>query len=141
MKATHLAFLAIQRAAAALADQSADLLKAEGLSIAQYNVLRILRGAGQHPLSCGEIAGRLIARGPDMTRLLDRMQRDGLVARERRRDDRRVVGTHLTPHGRSVLERLDAPMAALHDRQLEHLGHRRLRQLITLVDVAVPPRP
>ena len=141
MNATHHAFLALQRAAAILAADAAELLRSEDLSPAQYNVLRILRGAGKTPLACGDIAERLIARGPDMTRLLDRMERDGLVERARSAHDRRVVGTRITVRGRIVLERLDEPMAALHDRQLKHLGAKRLKELVTLIDAAVPPAP
>lgn len=136
----HQVYLALQRAAADLTQGAAVLLRPFGLSGAQYNILRILRGAGDEGLACGEIAERLLARDPDMTRLLDRMQRQGLVTRERASRDRRVVTTCITAEGRHVLAKLDGPMAALHRRQLAHIDAARLRELATLLD-AVVTRP
>lgn len=138
----HQVFLALQRAAADLGQGVAALLRPFGVSGAQYNVLRILRGAGEEGLACGEIADRLVTRDPDMTRLLDRMQRQGLVTRERASHDRRVVTTRITAEGRHILSQLDEPMAALHRRQLEHIDAARLRDLATLLDtvVAGPPK-
>lgn len=130
----HLVFLAVQRAAADLTQQAGDLLRPFGVSGAQYNVLRILRGAGGDGLACGEIADRLVSRDPDMTRLLDRMQKQGFVTRARASDDRRVVMTRITPEGLRILDELDEPMAALHRRQLGHLGQTRLRALAALLD-------
>jgi DNA-binding MarR family transcriptional regulator len=130
----HLVFLAIQRAAADLTQQAGDLLRPYAVSGAQYNVLRILRGASGEGLACGEIADRLIARDPDMTRLLDRMQKQGLVTRSRASDDRRVVVTRITAEGLRIVGELDEPMAALHRRQLGHLGPTRLRDLAALLD-------
>lgn len=135
----HLVFLAIQRAAADLTQQAGDLLRPFGVSGAQYNVLRILRGASGEGLACGEIADRLVARDPDMTRLLDRMQKQGLVTRSRAKDDRRVVTTRITAEGLRIVGELDEPMAALHRRQLGHLGQTRLRDLASLLDEVLAP--
>lgn len=137
----HQVYVALQRAAADLTQGTAALLRPFGLSGAQYNILRILRGAGDDGLACGEVADRLLTRDPDMTRLLDRMQRQGLVTRERASHDRRVVVARITPEGRHVLAQLDSPMAALHRRQLGHIDAARLRELATLLDavVATPP--
>ena len=143
----HQVYLALQRAAADLTQQAAVLLRPFGLSGAQYNILRILRGAGAEGLACGEIAERLLTRDPDMTRLLDRMQRQGLVTRERASHDRRVVTTRITAQGRHVLSQLDEPMAGMHRRQLAHMDAARLRDLATLLDAVVagphpePPEP
>ncbi|MGA8231065.1 MAG: MarR family transcriptional regulator, partial [Candidatus Acidiferrales bacterium] len=82
------------------------VLKNEDLSLTQYNVLRILRGAAQ-ALPCGEIASRMITRDPDVTRLLDRMEKRGLISRSRERRDRRVVLARLTPEGLKLVNRLD----------------------------------
>lgn len=135
----HLVFLAIQRAAADLTQQAGELLRPYGVSGAQYNVLRILRGASGEGLSCGEIADRLVARDPDMTRLLDRMQKQRLVTRSRASDDRRVVTTRITPEGLRIVGELDEPMSALHRRQLGHLGQTRLRDLASLLDEVLAP--
>lgn len=133
----HEVYLAIQRAAADLSQEAAALLRPHGLSGAQYNILRILRGAGTDGLACGEIANRLVTRDPDMTRLLDRMERQGLVTRERASHDRRVVTARITPQGKHLLAQLDEPMAALHRRQFAHMDQSRLRELAALLDDVV----
>jgi DNA-binding MarR family transcriptional regulator len=130
------AFLALCRAAADLQQAVAELLRPSGLSASQYNVLRILRGAGEQGLSCGEVVERLIARDPDVTRLLDRLERRAYVSRAREATDRRVVTTRITERGLEVLSALDGPIAALHERQLGHLGPMKLRQLVRLLEEA-----
>jgi DNA-binding MarR family transcriptional regulator len=129
-------FLALQRTASKLAQGLAELLKPEGLSAAQYNVLRILRGAGDAGLACREIAERLVARDPDVTRLLDRMDNQGLIARARESSDRRVVITRITATGRELVNKLDKPVSDLHLRQLGHLGQAKLQTLLELLDEA-----
>jgi len=133
------AYLTIQRLASELHAGFAELFRGAGLSAPQYNVLRILRGAGDAGLTCGEIAERLVTRDPDVTRLLDRLEAQGLVARVRERPDRRVVTSRITPAGLALVADLDAPMAALHRRQLGHLGDDRLQALIDLLDAAARP--
>lgn len=130
------AFVNIQRTADALMQGLAATLKPAGLSPTQYNVLRILRGAGPEGLACREIGERMITRDPDVTRLLDRLEERGLVARSRGAEDRRVIFTRITEVGLEILARLDAPIAALHARQLRHLGPERLRTLIGLLEAA-----
>src|SRR5690349_12161715 len=83
-------------------------IKSHGLSPTQYNVLRILRGSGEQGRTCGEIGDRMITRDPDITRLLDRMEKRGLIRRERQSKDRRVILAYITPEGLDVLTRLDA---------------------------------
>ena len=129
----HAAFLALQRLAANHGQEVAELLKPAGLSVAQYNVLRILRGADAGGLQCGEIAARMIAKDPDITRLLDRLEKRGLVTRSRGGEDRRVVTTRITGEGRALLAAIDPPMEGLHGSQLGPLGEKKLRQLLELL--------
>ena len=129
------AFIGLQRAADALARGVEETLRPADLSLTQYNVLRILRGAGPEGLACGEVAGRMLTRDPDMTRLLDRLEARRLVARARERADRRVARTRITETGLRVLQELEAPIAETHRRQLGHLGSARLRALIRLLDL------
>ena len=129
----HQAYLAVQRLALRLRDDTEQLLKNEGLSATQYNVLRILRGAGDDSLTCGDIAGRLLNKDPDVTRLLDRMEKQGLVERARSQHDRRVLLTRLSEQGRAVVDRFDEPMLDLHRRQFQHLSPARLRLLLDLL--------
>jgi DNA-binding MarR family transcriptional regulator len=100
-------------------------------------VLRILRGAIEG-LPCGEIANRMITRDPDITRLLDRLERRGLIARSRETRDRRMVTARITPPGLKLLARLDEPVQEAHRRQLGHLGRERLRALTELLHASVP---
>ena len=128
------AFIALQRAADKLALQAEQLLKSNGLTGAQYNVLRILRVAEPEGLPCSTVAERMISHDPDMTRLLDRMEKRELISRERQRDDRRVVKTRITSAGLEVLKRLDAPVRELHKRQFAHMGQTRTKALADLLD-------
>jgi DNA-binding MarR family transcriptional regulator len=127
-------FVSLLRTADALARGAEALLKPHGLSGTQYNVLRILRGAGEKGLACREVGGRLISRDPDITRLLDRMESRGLIARAREAGDRRVVRTRISPEGLRLLAELDEPVRQLHRRQLRHLPEKQLRQLSVLLD-------
>jgi len=111
------------------------VVKAEDLSPTQYNVLRILRGAPDG-LACGEIGNRMVTRDPDITRLLDRLEKRGLITRWRVTADRRVVMARITPEGLRLLARLDGPIQKAHRRQLAHLGPKRLRQLTALLRLA-----
>ncbi len=124
----------LQRTADALLMGVEKTLRATGLSPTQYNVLRILRGAGPDGLPCGEVAARMFTRDPDMTRLLDRLEARGLAVRARERDDRRVVTTRITAAGLRLLKGLDQPILDTHLGQLGHLGQERLRTLIRLLE-------
>jgi DNA-binding MarR family transcriptional regulator len=130
------AFLNLLRTADALMRGEVEVLKPAGLSPAQYNVLRILRGAGARGLACREVGERMVTRDPDITRLLDRLEERGLVRRSREREDRRVITTRITEEGLDLLKKLDGPVARLHEQQLGHLGAKRLRSLIALLEVA-----
>jgi DNA-binding MarR family transcriptional regulator len=128
------AFIALQKAADSTGQQAERLVKAHGLTGAQYNVLRILRGAEPEGLGCSGIGDRMISHDPDMTRLLDRMEKRGLITRKRQQDDRRVVKTRITPEGLSVLRKLDQPVRELHKRQFRQLSAAQLKTLIDTLD-------
>src|SRR3954454_15652654 len=125
-------FLNLLRTADALMAEVTEFLKPHGISPTQYNVLRILRGAGAgccagghhdpnaEGVPCREIAGRMITHDPDMTRLLDRLEERGLIVRERAKKDRRMIITRITDVGLELLNKLDEPVMELHDRQLGH---------------------
>ena len=129
------AFLDLQRTCDRLSRGLVQILKAEDLSPTQYNVLRILRGSPDG-LPCGEIACRMITRDPDITRLLDRLEKRGLILRWRETQDRRVVMARITPNGLKLLTRLDEPIEGVHRKQLGHLGKDRLRGLAKLLAAA-----
>ena len=128
----ELTFLELCRTADAVSRRLPDVLKAEDLSHNQYNVLRILRGS-PGGLPCGEIGCRMLTRDPDITRLLDRLEKRGLIRRRRERCDRRMVVAQITPVGLEVLERLDEPVREAHRRNLGHLGREKLRNLNRLL--------
>jgi DNA-binding MarR family transcriptional regulator len=126
------AFLDLLRTCDLLSRGPAQVLKTEDLSATQYNVLRILRGAPEG-LPCGEIASRMLTRDPDITRLLDRLEKRGLIERWRESKDRRMVMARVSPEGLELLARLDEPIQAVHRKQLGHLGRDRLRVLSELL--------
>jgi len=127
-------FVALLQTADTLGQGAEQLLKAAGIPNAQYNVLRILRGAEPEGLACRAIGDRMISHDPDITRLLDRMEKRGLITRERQTDDRRVVKTRITPQGLSLLKTLDQPIHDLHKRQFRHISTARLKTLFDLLE-------
>jgi DNA-binding MarR family transcriptional regulator len=129
------AFLSLQRTADVLARNVEKVLRKEDVTPQQYNVLRILRGAPEG-LPCSEIGKRMITRDPDITRLLDRLEKRELVSRCRETEDRRTVLTRVTPQGLHLLHDLDAPVSEAHQSQLGHLGRVRLRSLMGLLAMA-----
>jgi DNA-binding MarR family transcriptional regulator len=133
--AEEAAFLELLRTTDMLSRGLVRVLKSEDLSATQYNVLRILRGAPEG-LTCGEIAGRMITRDPDITRLLDRLEKRGLISRSREAQDRRMVMTRITAEGLKLLGRLDEPVQGAHRRQLGHLGKEKLQALSALLHIA-----
>jgi DNA-binding MarR family transcriptional regulator len=132
-------FLNVLRTGDALLQREVEVLRTEDLGFAQYNVLRILRGAGTGGASCGEIAERMVSRDSDLTRLLDRLEASGLVERSRLETDRRVVVTTITRKGRSLLGRLDDRVADAHREQLRHMSREQLRGLVDLLVLARTP--
>ena len=126
-------FVLLLRTADSLAQEAEQLLKASGLTGAQYNVLRILRGAEPEGLACRSIADKMISHDPDMTRLLDRMEKRNLITRRRQASDRRVVKTRITAEGLQLLRQLDRPIQDLHKRQFQQVPRARLNALAALL--------
>jgi DNA-binding MarR family transcriptional regulator len=129
-------FLNVLRTSSALMGDLVELLRPFDLTQPQYNVLRILRGAGEDGLLRGEVGERMVAREPDVTRLLDRMEARGLVTRERGLADRRLVHVRITAEGLAMVDRLDEPVQAMHARQLGHLTAEELTTLSALLVTA-----
>jgi MarR family transcriptional regulator, organic hydroperoxide resistance regulator len=126
-------FVTLLKAADSLSQEAEQLVKAAGLTPAQYNVLRILRGAEPDGLLCRGISDRMISRDPDMTRLLDRMEKHKLITRERQKEDRRVIKTRITAEGLKLLKKLDRPVHELHKNQFRHMSPAHLQQLAELL--------
>ena len=126
-------YLELLRASEALAVEVNRLFREHGLTSSQYNVLRILRGAGREGLPSREIGNRMVSRDPDLTRILDALEREGWVSRSRGESDRRVVQARIETAGKRLLTRIDSPLEALHRQQLSHLGRSRLKQLAELL--------
>jgi len=130
--------LGLQLVSARLMEPWEKFLKATAeLTLHQYNVLRILRGSQPSALPSGEIATRMISRDPDITRLVDRLEKRGLVARIRGRQDRRVVEVAITEKGLELLNGLDEHVDRFPRSMLGHLGPKRLEQLGVLLEQAL----
>jgi DNA-binding MarR family transcriptional regulator len=127
-------FVTILKLADALSREAEPLIKDAGLTSAQYNVLRILRGAGPDGLPCRAIGDRMISHDPDMTRMLDRMEKLELITRSRGEEDRRVVTTRITPQGLQVLKKLDQPIQDFHKKRFRHMTSAQLQQLRVLLE-------
>ena len=128
-------FLDLLRTTDMLSRGLVTVLKTEEVSSTQYNVLRILRGAPEG-LPCGEVANRMITRDPDVTRLLDRLEKRELISRCRETKDRRTVMARITKEGLELLARLDEPVQSAHRKQLGHMGRERLGALAELLQFA-----
>jgi DNA-binding MarR family transcriptional regulator len=126
--------LNILRTAALLEHAVAERLKPHGLTPTQYNVLRILRGSGAEGLCRNEVGARMLKPVPDVTRLLDRMEDAGLVARTRDGTDRRFVTARITPGGLEKLAALDEPVTRMHEELLGHMDDSELRSLAALLE-------
>jgi DNA-binding MarR family transcriptional regulator len=124
------AALNVVRTSAMLSDTFERVLKPYGITGTQYNVLRILRGSEPNGLCRNEIRDRMLTRMPDVTRLLDRMEDAGLIARAREDDDRRMVRTRITSQGRRLVDDLDAVVDREHQRIFGALNKEELRRLI-----------
>lgn len=130
------AALNVARTSAVLEHAIAQALKPHGVTPTQYNVLRILRGAGPGGLCRNEVGGRLIRQVPDVTRLLDRMEQMDLIGRNRGGTDRRFVATLITPKGLALANALDEEVQAIHRNLLGHLGQENLQRLVQLLEAA-----
>jgi len=129
------AYLSLLRTAGALQSSIEDWLKDFGLTGTQYNALRILRGAGTEGLPCSEIGERMITRDPDITRLLNRLGKRGLVRRSRAKSDRRVIHGKITAAGLKLLREMDEPVQRRNREILKHVGPEKLQQLIELLEL------
>ena len=112
----------------------AEALRPHGITPTQYNVLRILRGAGAAGLCRNEVRDRMVSPGPDTTRLLERMEDQGLISRDRDNPDRRFVTARITDAGQELLADLEGPLIAIHQRWFGHMAEARLAGLIELLD-------
>ena len=131
--------LNLQRTVGLLSKPLLRFLKGHGLSPAQYNILRILRGQPDGGLPCRQIGARMVTREPDVTRLLDRLEEDRLVERVRSDEDRRVVRITITEAGLDFLKRLDEPMRRIHRESLGHLTRAEISELNRLLVKARQP--
>ena len=129
-------YLSIIRTAEALSWGVSETLKVADLTPAQYNVLRILRGAAPDGATCGQISERMVTKDSDITRLLERLDTRGLITRERDGQDRRYITVKITGEGLALLASLDEPIAQCHKKQIGHLGKERLVALGNLLDEA-----
>jgi DNA-binding MarR family transcriptional regulator len=127
-------FLNVQRTADALMQELLDVLRPFGLSATQYNVLRILRGAGDAGVTCKDIAARMVTRDPDITRLLDRLERRHLLTRTRAKEDRRFVAIRITDEGLALLRQLDEPIGQKQVDLMRHVDHEQIPIAIELME-------
>jgi DNA-binding MarR family transcriptional regulator len=125
--------VSLKRTAALFDRQVLELMKPFGVTPNQYNVLRILRGAGNQGLCRYEVSERLIAPDPDVTRLLDRLEKQGLVTRERDDHNRRLVKARITEKGLHLIDEMERPLNQLHASQFAHLDGLEIERLIDLL--------
>jgi len=128
------ALVSLTRTTSRLRHTVHQTFKTIGLTPTQYNVLRILRGAGEEGLRCSEVGERLVNDDPDITRLLDRLQKQKLVRRKRDAKDRRVIYTTITPEGLRLLKEMDPVVTDQAIKLLSHMGPEKLTALLTLLD-------
>lgn len=132
------AYLNLARSFEFLTQQLTEIFRPYQISTTQYNVLRILRGAGEAGLNCTEAARRMITHDPDITRLFDRLAQRNLIRRSRSQSDRRVVMAHITAEGNQLLEELDEPVRALHTAQFAGLSEQQLEAFIGHLEALRP---
>ncbi len=130
------AYLSILRTHSLLSAPFDRLFREHGISSPQYNILRILRGHQETGLPCLEIASQMITSVPDITRLLDRLEKAKSVRRERSLQDRRVVLVEITAAGKKILTKLAKPLAEAEKASLNHLTKKELADLIRLLSKA-----
>ncbi len=134
------AYLNLIRTAAELDGPLLAVLKPKGLTPSTYNVLRILRGSGSEGRHASDIGCDMVVRVPDVTRLVDRLEKRGLVERERSTTDRRVVVVRISKAGLALLKTLDKPVLEVHEAQLGHLSRGELEELNRLLEKARQPQ-
>jgi DNA-binding MarR family transcriptional regulator len=129
----HEAHVSIIRTGTMLIDAFERILKPHGITGTQFNVLRILRGAHPKGYCRYEIRDRMVTRMPDVTRLLDRMEEAGLIARARSEEDRRVVQTHITDAGLAILREIDEDVRRAQEEPFDDLTEGQLAELISIL--------
>ena len=132
--AGHEAVLGLMRTSDLIRRQAAALVEPHGITLQQFNVLRILRGAGDEGLPTLEVADRMIEQTPGVTRLLDRLEAKELVRRQRCPKDRRQHLCWITTKGLALLDKLDVVTARAHDESLKGLKQKDRVTLIRLLD-------
>jgi len=109
------------------------------LTAQQYNVLRLLRAANPEAVPTLSLVSRLVSLAPDITRMLDRLETNGWVVRQRSQTDRRAVLVKITDQGVSLLNEIAIPLAECHEKQLGHLSEDELKTLGSLLAKARLP--
>ena len=133
------AILNVERTADRLRHMLQQTLKPSGITGTQFNALRILRGARPDGLTCSELGERLVSSDPDITRLLERLARQGLISRRRGTNDKRVVLTEISERGLALLEEIDPIVEESAKRFLAHMSQEKLHTLIDLLEEARLP--
>ena len=133
------AYLQLWRTYDRLREIDERLFQQYGITAQQYNALRILRAVRPGSLSTSALGARLVSRAPDMTRLLDRLEEQGFVKRQRSAENRRVVGVTITRPGLAVLDKLAAGVRRCGRDQLGHLPRKTLQALIAILEQARAP--
>ena len=113
---------------------TSSVLEAYEVTLQQYNVLRILRGAGEEGLPILEVGKRMVEQSPGITRLIDRLEDKELIARERSRMDRRQINVTITQKGLALLEKMDKPVRDTDRKLMENLSEEDIEKLISLLD-------
>lgn len=134
-------YLLLQHVAGAFEQELSLVLRPAGITPAQYHVLRVLRAAGAGGLACSAVAERSVSGDPDVTRLLDRLEKHGWVSRAREASDRRVVMARITHQGLRLLDKLDEPVDALHAKQFGALPARELAAVRRMLRAVGGARP
>jgi DNA-binding MarR family transcriptional regulator len=117
-----------------LSQRQTGFFKQFQLTPTQYNILRILRGAGKDGVTCSRASERMVKADPDITRLFDRLEARKLLQRERSAQDRRVVVSRITAEGLKLVDAIDEPLAELHKRCMGRIGRKKLAQLIEILE-------
>ncbi len=130
----HEAMLGLLKTTDAVRRVITGIVEPAGITMQQYNVLRILRGAGTEALPTLEIRSRMIEQTPGITRLLDRLQKRELVTRKRCKDDRRQVLCRISPEGKRLVDRLDEPINAVYDELLGHVPDHEVKAMVRAMD-------
>lgn len=133
------AYLAIWRTYDRLKAIEEEFFTQWNITAQQYNLLRLLRNTHPKPIPTLSVFNRLVSRAPDVTRMLDRLEKLGLINRSRTDEDRRTVLIKLTPQAMDLLNQIDEPLRQCHERQLGHLSPTNLKALTALLQKARAP--